>query len=458
MQAQLFAVGRHLSTGNVFLDAIITALIMWAWTHMTWLSDVISKKIDQFAPQKSTLMFTTETYVDKYGNVSNFASDTVRALMWYASNHAYSKEQREIYVGPCSTVRTSNMFDFVVNDTKYVKLGDQMEIRCEFSDCMAADKKDSLQSRKTCKIFLRSSTLSVHQLRTTVKKISIDHTRTLQTELDKPQLFYYCGSDCGDPRWIQAPWTSTTTLDDVHFDGDEDIKINLRLFVSNADFRALHSKLAYCFYGPPGSGKTRVMQAIANFRRSHVMVIHLNNVTDDEELRRIFVTRKINGIDIKHMPVTYMIDDVDAHGVTGVFTARTEESPSIVTPVTAIAGTSNTTLKIPPKFNIATMLSVLDGPGDYLCNQVFLMATNCLETIDPAFLRHGRCQKVFLGLPSRETVAKIFTRVYRREPTQYEQMPHKSVSVARVYSVMAKYLNNPDAALKELNEEEISHY
>jgi len=144
-------------------------------------------------------------------------------------------------------------------------------------------------------------------------------------------------------------------------------------------------KRAYLFHGPPGAGKTSMIQAIAGkYGRSicYLQLVH-PEMTDDG-LKRAVQKAPTNAI--------IVLEDIDA-----LF----GENRSVQ------AGKHNG-----GSLTFSGLLNAIDGVGMPM-GQLFIMTTNHRERLDPALIRPGRVDlHIYFGLASYEQMRKMFLNFY----------------------------------------------
>ena len=182
------------------------------------------------------------------------------------------------------------------------------------------------------------------------------------------------------------------------------LRASLDLFDNNRDLMrrlGLPHKLGVLLHGPPGTGKSSTIAAIATYLRKDIFYLHLGCVRTNEELRMLFehVTKNsANGGGV------VVMEDVDA--MTSVVHRRTEK----VEASEASEASESSALTLDYFLNLLQGTLTMDGT-------VFIASTNHLERIDPAFYREGRFDvKMLLGACDRHQVDTTFRQFFGRAP------------------------------------------
>lgn len=187
-------------------------------------------------------------------------------------------------------------------------------------------------------------------------------------------------------NWHIATRSRPRPLDSVVLDQGvmEELVNTITHFRSSEDWyigRGLPYRLGVLLKGPPGSGKTSAVMAIASHFRMDIAILTLSaRNLDDDDLRNLLLEAPKNSI--------ILLEDVDC-----VFDHReaTDDNAGVT---------------------FSGLLNAIDGVGSG-DGRIFFMTTNCAEKLDPALVRPGRADlHLHLGWPTASQVCRIFERFY----------------------------------------------
>lgn len=210
------------------------------------------------------------------------------------------------------------------------------------------------------------------------------------------------------------------TFDNLFFEDKENVVQLLSNFTSKSGKFAIQGfpyKLGLLLHGPPGTGKTSLIKAIAQHTRRHIVTISLGKIHTNQQLLDALFDMKfaVQGLDspveMAFEDVVFVMEDIDC--ASSIVNARSDsdQQPSKAyrmadsqkkameqEPEEGVSGLIGPMLKpkgVEDKLNLSGLLNVLDGfidcPG-----RIVIMTTNHPEKLDPALVRPGRVNKKLL--------------------------------------------------------------
>ena len=164
-------------------------------------------------------------------------------------------------------------------------------------------------------------------------------------------------------------------------------------------------------FGPPGTGKTYLMRAVANELRAGFFYVKASQILSPypgasaQTIERIFSTAR------KHTPAIIFIDEIDS-----------------------IASNREIQDSETGRQMLSTLLSEMDG-FQKLDGVVIVGATNVPQLLDPSIMRSGRFDKIlYIPLPDPKGREKIFQYYFKRLPIASKIDIHKLAEITDRYS------------------------
>ena len=241
-------------------------------------------------------------------------------------------------------------------------------------------------------------------------------------------------------NWVARPWRNRRNLSTILLkDGQMDeIKDQLDWFVANEDWyaeRGLPYKLVFLFHGPPGTGKSALMNAVSHYlKRPFRHNLSLATIHSDKTFSAL--TSKID-----YSNSVVYCDDLDS--LNDVVLDRAFHKDD----------TESSTQEQTSTLKLGTLLEWMDG---YMCHgMVAGFMTNFPERLDAAFIREGRIDvSLRLDFCDHYQLAGLFHSFYGRVPDgavdpSWSPAHLSPAAVQKVFR-MRKNRNNPEEALASL--------
>jgi hypothetical protein len=202
----------------------------------------------------------------------------------------------------------------------------------------------------------------------------------------------------------------------------------------------LPNKLNILLYGVPGTGKSTTIQAVATYLRKDIYYVDLKDAATNADLQMIFeyVNKNVANGGI------VVIEDIDA--MTEVVLKRTPLEPS------SPSGRSSLPCDHKSKLTLDYFLNILQGTLT-LDDSIFIVTTNHLTHLDPAFYRDGRFDvKVELKLCDTFQMNSIYRRILNRDIPMdlLKQLPEDKFSPAALIFHVKNYMFTPNTPDEEI--------
>ncbi|KAJ4711714.1 Aaa-atpase [Melia azedarach] len=241
----------------------------------------------------------------------------------------------------------------------------------------------------------RSFTLKLPKRhRQTLLSPYLDHVTSRAEEFERisreRRLFTNNGHGSYESGWVSVPFRHPSTFETLALEPElkKQIMEDLTAFANGKEFyhrvgRAW--KRGYLLYGPPGSGKSSLIAAMANHLCYDVYDLELTKVTDNSELRALLIQTTNRSI--------VVIEDIDCSvDLTAdriLKTTRTKRSshPSSIKDMVSRSGNGEENGRV----TLSGLLNFTDGLWS-CCGEerIIVFTTNHRENVDPALVRCGR--------------------------------------------------------------------
>lgn len=205
-----------------------------------------------------------------------------------------------------------------------------------------------------------------------------------------------------------------------------DLLMDARTFLSREAWygeRGIPWRRGYLFHGPPGTGKTSLIRALASELDLDLALVDLSQPSLDDSLLRELLAR---------LPANaaLVLEDVD-----GVAPGRDDTDR---------------------KLSLSGLLNALDGLGASEGRLLF-MTTNHPERLDPALIRPGRVDRnVEVGLLEAEDVGRMVARFFPDRsdmPAQVVAMVGRDgISGAELQALLLDHIDQPETLLGDVSE------
>lgn len=145
-------------------------------------------------------------------------------------------------------------------------------------------------------------------------------------------------------------------------------------------------KRGYLLHGPPGTGKSSMIAAMANLLGYDVYDLELTAVKDNTELKKLLIATSSKAV--------IVIEDIDCSAdLTGKRREKKREKREETEPVLQRMGVEETEVKS-SKITLSGLLNFIDGLWSACGGErIVVFTTNYVENLDPALIRRGRMDK-----------------------------------------------------------------
>jgi len=319
-----------LKTGNAIYDTFITSFIIMTITYISkFINDNVSNFIDTIKStefefigwfyHKNIVEYEgkiglTTTYYDNNLNQTNSFSDRFKALWFYIIENINNNGTIN-YIKEYSfdNYSKNSERDFgiymVIQNTKFL-ISKEHQIYA-YTKITNEDKEEDKNSKNTntksisklekisIQIFSYKSDIST--IKKFVENITKNYLSTIEDLRDNKKFIYTLTKTKYDDNryeiWDEHIFSSTRQFSNIFFEGKENVINKLDFFLNNIDWyfkKGIPYSVGIGMHGPPGTGKTSLIKAIANYTNRHVVVISLKIIKTKKQLDSIFFEDRYN--------------------------------------------------------------------------------------------------------------------------------------------------------------------
>ena len=311
----------------------------------------------------------------------------------------------------------------------------------------------------------------VQHLQTFVDNCNADYERRMANKLGSHRYYFDQMVQTKAKGSVQNPLPSThlvytktkfmttRTFENVFFEQRKQVKDRVQFFLEHRDWyekKGIPYTLGFMFHGPPGTGKTSSIKAIANAGRRHIINIQLSEIKTKQQLQHLFFNDEIhvfNGVNTEKytIPVAerlYVIEDIDAMGDVVL---RREWKKPVVEEKKKEDDIFGDRKEEKDTFDLSFLLNLLDGTLE-ANGRIIAFSSNYPERIDKALIRPGRVDMIVHFKNCSRAVLKEMVDSFYEQDIEIPDDPSLDGkwSPAEAVRILFQNFGDPKAAVDEL--------
>lgn len=345
---------NSIQTGNRIVDTLILTLLLSTMNYFfKWLNNNVMENLEiskVFNYEYIIHYFTKKNVVEYEGKIScntNYYdnqihqttsfSDCFKAIWSHIIENV--KENRTIYSIKEHMV-SQNMYSkddkgiYMVNQKDKFLISEKLDIYAYTyidsetsgdNENKGSPKRTSMQKTERIIIQLYSYKNDIETIKQFVEDITSKYMASLeQTRKDKRFIYTLTNlkfEDSPSERWSEVVFESTRSFDNLFFDRKMITMDKIDHFLKNKEWyynKGIPYSLGIGIHGPPGTGKTSFIKALAAKTNRNIICISLKLLKTKKQLDSIFFEERYNDDNKKHS-VTFdkkiiVFEDIDCIG------------------------------------------------------------------------------------------------------------------------------------------------
>ena len=420
----------------------------------------LTSRMDRFENRvyQSTCFSNNFSALWKYIIDSTNSNPTIHSIKEWNISLKTDEEKDNIFV-------VNQMTEFLIDKEKEIYAFAYNYRESNEEEDTSGKKTPSNTANKTDRIIveLYSCLSNVAQIKSFVDELTAKHLASIEVQRENKHFVYSLSKlefdDFSYERWKEIPFESTRTFNNLFFDNRESVLKKVDYFLHNKAWyfeKGIPYSLGIGLHGPPGTGKTSFIKALANYTKRHIVTISLKMIKTKKQLDSVFFedryssSNKKNSVGFDKKIVVF--EDIDCIGDIVKDRAKKVQQPNMI-PFTIpddkelkngfVKLDALAAKPIEDPITLDDILNLWDGicetPG-----RIMVLTSNHYEELDPALKRPGRIDITLeMQKASRQIIAEMHKHLFKQVicGDVLARIPDRLYSPAEIINV---YMNEPN--------------